>query len=74
MQYHLRTFNRNFKGRTGTVSAQVYIVSPEVAVASALTGYITDPREIGEAVDVPMPEKFLINDNLIITPAENGEG
>ena len=69
----LRTFNRNFKGRSGTVSASVYIVSPEVAVASALKGYITDPRELGEAVIVPMPEKFLINDNLIITPAEDGE-
>jgi len=68
----LRTFNRNFKGRSGTVSASVYIVSPEVAVASALMGYITDPRELGEAVVVPMPEKFLINDNLIITPAEDG--
>ena len=68
----LRTFNRNFKGRSGTVSASVYIVSPEVAVASALKGYITDPRELGEAVVVPMPEKFLINDNLIITPAEDG--
>lgn len=69
----LRTFNRNFKGRSGTVSASVYIVSPEVAVASALKGYITDPRELGEAVIVPMPEKFLINDNLIITPAEDGK-
>ncbi|GAA0178632.1 aconitate hydratase [Clostridium sediminicola] len=67
----LRTINRNFKGRCGTVSAGVYLVSPEVAVVSALTGYITDPRKFGEAPKVEMPEQFLINDNLVVTPAES---
>lgn len=69
----LRTFNRNFEGRSGTTSAKVYIVSPEIAAASALTGYITDPRELGEAFDIEMPKDFLINDNLIVPPAANGE-
>lgn len=69
----LRTINRNFEGRCGTSSAGVYLVSPEIAAVSAIKGYITDPREFGEALTVEMPEKFLINDNLIVKPAQNGE-
>lgn len=68
----LRTFNRNFEGRSGTLSAKVYIVSPEVAAVSAITGYITDPRTFGEEFNIDMPEKFIVNDNLIIPPAEDG--
>jgi aconitate hydratase len=69
----LRTFNRNFKGRCGTSSAKVYLSSPEVAAISAINGYITSTLEDTKKLNVSMPEKFLINDNLIINPAKFGE-
>ncbi|WML36863.1 aconitate hydratase [Clostridium sp. OS1-26] len=69
----LRTSNRNFEGRSGTTSANVYLVSPEIAAVSALKGYIADPRELGEAFDIEMPKEFIINDNLIVPPAVEGE-
>ncbi len=65
----LRTFNRNFEGRSGTKDGQVYLVSPEVAAASALTGYITDPRTLGDCPEITLPEKFKINDSAIVLPA-----
>ena len=66
----LRTFNRNFEGRSGTADGQIYLVSPETAVASALTGVLTDPTTLGKADEVVMPEKFLINDNMIVKPVD----
>ena len=69
----LRTFNRNFEGRSGTADGKVYLVSPETAVAAALTGYITDPMLLGEMPKVELPEKFKIDDSAIITPASPEE-
>ncbi|MDD2499046.1 MAG: aconitase family protein, partial [Desulfitobacteriaceae bacterium] len=64
----VRTFNRNFEGRCGTKDGQVYLVSPETAVATALKGVLSDPRDLGEYPKIIMPEKFFINDNMIIRP------
>ena len=69
----LRTFNRNFEGRSGTKDGQVYLVSPEVAAASAITGYITDPATLGDEPVITLPEKFKINDSAILLPADEKE-
>ncbi len=66
----LRTFNRNFKGRCGTDSADVYLVSPEVAAVSAITGKLTDPTTCTVDIGVEIPERFLIQDNMIILPSD----
>jgi aconitate hydratase len=69
----LRTFNRNFEARSGTADAGVYLVSPETAAASAIAGVMTDPRDMGEALNIRIPEHFKINDNLIEMPASPEE-
>lgn len=68
----LRTFNRNFKGRCGTISAEVYLVSPETAAWSAITGKLVEPEAL-VASEIDQPEEFLVNDNMIIPPADNGD-
>lgn len=69
----LRTFNRNFEGRSGTRDAGVYLVSPETAAASCLSGYITDPTILPNISSIPMPDSFPINDNMVDLPASDGE-
>ncbi len=69
----LRTFNRNFLARSGTADASVYLVSPEVAAASAIAGVFTDPTTLGAAPKITLPERFTVNDNLIELPASVGE-
>ena len=68
----VRTFNRNFKGRSGTTSAEVYLTSPEVAVACALNGRFINPQEIGDYPGIMLPDTFLIDDSMILPPAEDG--
>ncbi|MBS4535574.1 aconitate hydratase [Clostridium sp. D2Q-14] len=70
----LRTFNRNFYGRSGTKSAHVYLVSPEVAAISAIRGSVEDPRKLGNIMDIDVPEIFKENDNLFVYPPNDRNG
>ncbi|MGB7532289.1 MAG: aconitate hydratase [Halobacteriota archaeon] len=67
----IRTFNRNFEGRSGTKDAQIFLVSPEVAAATAINGVLTDPRELGDCPQIEMPQRFIINDNMFLPPLQS---
>ncbi len=69
----LRTFTRNFEGRSGTKDGQIYLVSPEVAAASAIAGVFTDPRELGDMPEFKLPDVFAINDNMVVPPVEEAD-
>ncbi|MBQ7580361.1 MAG: aconitate hydratase [Clostridia bacterium] len=69
----LRTFNRNFEGRSGTADAGIYLVSPQVAASSAINGFLTNPMILGKEEPVEMPEKFDINDSMVLMPASPEE-
>ena len=69
----LRTFNRNFEGRSGTKDGKVYLVSPETAAVAALTGCFTDPKDLGEYPEISMPDRFKINDTAVLMPASESE-
>jgi len=69
----VRSFNRNFEGRSGTADAQVYLVSPETAIATAINGVISDPRDFSDPIVIKYPKSFIIDDSLIIPPSEKSE-